>query len=220
MNDRLQQALLSAQRTQGSVALLVLDLDGFKAVNDSMGHGAGDRVLQQVASEIRSLLREVDTVARLGGDEFALLLPGTDGDGAIHTARKVLRHLSRPFVLDGRPLVVSGSIGIALSPDHGATPDVLLQKADIAMCVAKSGALGFAVYDADRDRPAHERLGLIDELREVIERAKIFCAQYPTDREPSDRRGDWRRNAGRAGSIPGKGPFCRVISSSLRSRQG
>lgn len=179
LHDRLQQAVLRAARDGESLTLMVLDLDGFKAINDSLGHHAGDRVLQQVASRLRALLREVDTVARLGGDEFAMLLPRTDADGAVLAARKVLGELNHPLLLDGKPLVVGGSVGISWFPEHGANADTLLQKADIAMYVAKTGGLGYAVYAPDRDHHAHRRLTLVTELREGIERDQFSFEYQP-----------------------------------------
>jgi diguanylate cyclase (GGDEF)-like protein len=179
LHDRLQQALLAAAKDAESLTLMVLDLDGFKAINDSLGHHVGDRVLQQIASRLRALLRDVDTVARLGGDEFAILLPGTDAEGAVRAARTVLQELNVPVVLDGRALVVGGSLGIAWFPQHGSSADTLLQKADIAMYVAKSGGLGHAVYAADRDHHAHRRLALVTELREGIERDQFFFEYQP-----------------------------------------
>jgi diguanylate cyclase (GGDEF)-like protein len=179
LNDRLRQAILTAERNRESLALMVLDLDGFKAINDSLGHHAGDRMLQEVASRLRSLLRDVDTVARLGGDEFALVLPRTGHEGAVLAARKVLRELSRPHVLEGHRSSVGGSIGIACFPEHGSNPDLLLQKADIAMYAAKSGGLGYAAYDVDRDRHTHGRLQLTTELREGIE-----AGQFALDFQP------------------------------------
>lgn len=179
LHDRLQQAILGAHRTGEPHALAILDLDGFKAINDSLGHHIGDRVLQHVASRLRGLLREVDTVARLGGDEFALLLPRTDLEGAVITARSVLQELSRPLPLDGHSLGLRGSLGIAWSPEHGSNADTLLQKADIAMYVAKSGGSGYAVYTPDRDRHAHRRLALMAELREGIERDEFSFDYQP-----------------------------------------
>src|SRR6185503_15979992 len=108
------------------LTLLVLDLDGFKDVNDTMGHQAGDRLLQLVGSRLRGTLREADTVARLGGDEFALILPSTDIEGAVLAARKVLQELATPFIVDGRSLAVRASIGVARFPDHGRTGEMLL----------------------------------------------------------------------------------------------
>jgi diguanylate cyclase (GGDEF)-like protein len=177
--ERLHQALVESARTGEPLALMVLDLDGFKPVNDSLGHLAGDRVLKQVAAQLRSLLRDVDTIARLGGDEFALLLPRTNGDGAAAVARAVVDRLRRPLTLDHQALVVGGSVGIAQFPQHGDTPEVLLQKADIAMYVAKSGNLGYAFYAEDRDHAAHQRLTLINELRAGIEAREFVCAYQP-----------------------------------------
>ncbi len=177
--DRLQQALADAARTSEPVALMVLDLDGFKPINDSLGHLAGDRVLKQVAFELRALLRDVDTIARIVGDEFALLLPGTDTAGATAAARAVVERLRHPLIVDGRPLVVGGSVGIAQFPQHGGTPEALLQKADIAMYAAKSANLSYAFYAEDRDQSAHQRLTLISDLRTGIEQRQFVCAYQP-----------------------------------------
>jgi diguanylate cyclase (GGDEF)-like protein len=177
--ERLQQALADAARTGEPLALMVLDLDGFKPINDSLGHLAGDRVLKQVAAQLRTLLRDVDTIARLGGDEFALLLPRTNAEAAVAAARAVVDRLRRPQMLDHQALVVGGSLGIAQFPQHGDTPEVLLQKADIAMYVAKSANLGYAFYAEDRDHAAHERLTLINEMRAGIEARQFVCAYQP-----------------------------------------
>ncbi len=149
LDDRLQQGVLAAARAAEPLALLMLDLDGFKTINDSFGHHAGDRVLQEVAGRIRSLLREVDTVARLGGDEFAIVLPRTDRDGATRTAEKILYGLERPLPLDGHVLTLAGSIGIALFPEHGSHCPELIQRADAAMYAAKRAHTGLAVYASD-----------------------------------------------------------------------
>ncbi|HEX2344534.1 MAG TPA: EAL domain-containing protein [Vicinamibacterales bacterium] len=179
LHDRLGYALLAAERASEPLGLLILDLDGFKAINDSLGHQAGDRVLQELAARLRALLRDGDTVARLGGDEFAFVLPRTDGDGAARAAREVLRAVDRSLVLDGRPLELRGSVGIAWCPEHGSDADVLLQKADIAMYVAKSGGLGYACYAPDRDRHAHRRLTLMTELRDGIARGQFSFDYQP-----------------------------------------
>lgn len=179
LHDRLRQALLGAQRAREPLAVMVLDLDGFKTINDSLGHHAGDHVLQEVAARLRALLREGDTVARLGGDEFAVMLPRTDSEGATLAAVKILQALSGPLMVEGRPLVVGGSLGIASFPEHGSSADALLQKADIAMYVAKCGAFGYAVYAPDRDRPAHRRLTLMTELRHSIERGQFSFDYQP-----------------------------------------
>ena len=179
LHDRLQQAILAAQRSRESLSLLVLDLDGFKAINDSLGHHAGDGALQEVAVRLQARLRDVDTVARLGGDEFALLLPRTDADGAILAARKILLDLGRPLVVEGHQAFIGASVGIACFPDHGANPDALLQRADIAMYVAKSGGLGCAVYAAVRDSEAHHQLARVTDLRDGINRSEFFLDYQP-----------------------------------------
>ena len=119
LQDRLAQALRVATRTNATLALLLLDLNGFKEINDTLGHHAGDRVLQCVASRVRGMLRDADTVARLGGDEFAVVLPATDVDGALLTAQKVLHEIEQPCVIDHRALSVRASLGIACFPEHG-----------------------------------------------------------------------------------------------------
>jgi diguanylate cyclase (GGDEF)-like protein len=177
--DRLRRALADGSRTGEPVALMVLDLDGFKPINDSLGHLAGDRVIQEVASQLRAQLSDGDTIARLGGDEFALLLPGAGTDAAVAAARTVVDRLRRPVMLDGQPLVVGGSVGIAQFPQHGNTPELLLQKADIAMYAAKSASLGYAVYAEDRDQAAHQRLTLINDLRAGIAERQFVCAYQP-----------------------------------------
>lgn len=164
--DRLQQELLKAQRTQTALALLYLDLDNFKAVNDTVGHQAGDLLLQQVAARLRGALRASDTVARLGGDEFAVLLPAaTDVTGATRAAATILHALAEPFTLHGQPRSVGASIGIALSAAD-TDPDTLLSQADSAMYSAKRARGGYVVAggewtppDPDRPRPAGGRPG-------------------------------------------------------------
>ena len=177
--DRLQQAVLAAHRSGEPLTLLVMDLDRFKEINDTMGHAAGDRLLQLVATRLRVALREADTVARLGGDEFALVLPSTDVEGAVSTAGKMLRELEQPFVIDGRSMGVRASIGVARFPEHGASAETLLQKADIAMYRAKAEASGVAVYSPQRDRHTHRRLALVADLSQAIDRHEFFVEYQP-----------------------------------------
>jgi diguanylate cyclase (GGDEF)-like protein len=179
LHDRLQQAIARAQRDSTTVALLLLDLDDFKRINDGLGHYAGDRTLQQVAARVRGFLREVDTVARLGGDEFAVILPATDERGAELTARRLLAEIERPLILDGQPVGVHASIGIALFPAHGATAEILLQKADASMYVAKQDRTGCSVYAAERDRHAHRRLSMIAEFRRGLEHLEFALDYQP-----------------------------------------
>lgn len=175
--DRLQQAILRAHRDDKGLAVLLIDLDGFKEVNDALGHHAGDLVLQEVATRLRHSLRASDTVARLGGDEFAVLLPATDVNRAELAARKVLHDLQYPFVADERPLLVSASIGIAGLPWHAATRDELLQKADAAMDLAKHDKTGYTIYTPSRDRRVTYRTSLASSMRQAID-ARQFVLDY------------------------------------------
>ncbi|OFW46995.1 MAG: hypothetical protein A3J29_09515 [Acidobacteria bacterium RIFCSPLOWO2_12_FULL_67_14b] len=177
LHDRLQQAILHAHRDEKSLALLVLDLDGFKEVNDALGHHAGDQVLQEVASRLKGTLRASDTVARLGGDEFAVLMPATDVNRAELAARKVLHDLEHPFQADGRAVMVTASIGIAGYPVHASNGDKLLQRADAAMYIAKNDKAGYSVYVAGRDPRDYERVGLAAALRKAID-AQQFVLDY------------------------------------------
>jgi diguanylate cyclase (GGDEF)-like protein len=175
--DRLQQAILRSHRDDRGVTVLLIDLDGFKEVNDVLGHHAGDLVLQEVAMRLRGSLRASDTVARLGGDEFAVLLPATDVNRAELAARKLLHDLEPPFVTDGRPLMVSASIGIAGVPWHASTSEELLQKADSAMYVAKNDRSGYTVYNPERDQRVYQRLSLASSMRQAID-GRQFGVEY------------------------------------------
>ena len=179
LHDRLDQATRIATREQTTLALLLLDLNGFKEINDTLGHHAGDRVLQCVASRLRATLREADTVARLGGDEFAVLLPFADLDGALLTAQKLLQEVEQPCVIDHRSLSVRASLGIASFPEHGGSADTLLQKADVAMYVAKTDGVGISVYAQNRDQNTHRRLTLISELRRGLDENQFFLEYQP-----------------------------------------
>ena len=179
LQDRLQQAALASARTSDPLSLIVIDLDGFKAVNDSLGHHAGDQLLQQIAGRLRGAVRDCDTVARLGGDEFGIVLIDTSLDAAAQLAKKIVQAVQQPILIRGQLLVVRASCGIAGCPDHGTAGDQLLQKADIAMYAAKHGALGFAVYAAERDRAAHTRLSLISDLRAGIDSEQFRCEYQP-----------------------------------------
>ena len=179
LQDRLQQAILMSSREQKALTLLVLDLDGFKEINDALGHHAGDRVLQQVAARLRATLRESDTVARLGGDEFAVVLPITDLDGGVLTAKKVLQDLEQPVFVEGCPLMVHGSIGIATFPAHGSGGQELLQKADVAMYLAKGDRSGFAIYVPERDRNTEQRLTLTTALRRGLDQQQFLLEYQP-----------------------------------------
>lgn len=177
--DRLDQAVLLARHETSTVAVLMMDLDRFKDVNDTLGHRYGDLLLQQVAERFRAELRESDTLARLGGDEFAALLMDTDGMGATLTAGRLLSALTHPFDLDGHPFYVATSIGIAVYPDHGDDAASLLRRADVAMYNAKRRAVGSALYSATTDPNSTERLRLVAGLREAVKEKSFHLVYQP-----------------------------------------
>ena len=179
LHDRLDQAARVANREGTTLALLLLDLNGFKEINDTLGHHAGDRVLQCVAARLRATLRDADTVARLGGDEFAVVLPLADIDGALLAAQKILHEIAGPCVIEDRSLSVRASLGIACLPEHGSSADTLLQKADVAMYVAKTEDVGISVYAPNRDRHTHRRLTFISELRKGLDENQFFVEYQP-----------------------------------------
>ena len=179
LHDRLDQAARIATREGTTLGLLVLDLNGFKEINDTLGHHAGDRLLQCVAGRLRATLREADTVARLGGDEFAVLLPFADLDGALLTAQKLLQEIEQPCVIDHRSLSVRASLGIACFPEHGSSADTLLQKADVAMYVAKAEGVGISVYAPSRDQNTQRRLTFVSELRKGLDENQFFVEYQP-----------------------------------------
>jgi len=180
LNDRLRQAILTAQRERRSIALLVMDMNGFKEVNDALGHDVGDQLLQQVAFRLESLLRGSDTMARLGGDEFAVLPAGeTRSDGGAMTAKKILAALERPFAIADRSIQASASIGIAVYPDHGQDALTLLRHADVAMYIAKRSGRGYAVYASRQDDHDAARLELMAELRYAIGHDELVLQFQP-----------------------------------------
>jgi diguanylate cyclase (GGDEF)-like protein/PAS domain S-box-containing protein len=180
--DRLDQAILLARRQQTRVALLIIDLDHFKEVNDTFGHQAGDQLLRQVGERFVGELRETDTVARLGGDEFAVVLLAADADAAGVIATKLLAALERPFVVEGQALDVGASIGIAVYPDHADTADTMLRRADIAMYVAKRSRRTHATYTRDHDEPGDSRLALMAQLRQAINDGALTLHYQPIAR--------------------------------------
>ncbi len=167
--DRLQQAIYSARRENSPLALLMMDLDRFKEINDTLGHHVGDRLLQQVAARLLGTLRESDTVARLGGDEFAILLPHTSIEDARHLGSRTLNTLEQVFSVDGHQLYIGASIGIAAYPHHGTSGQTLIQRADVAMYVAKRNKLSQSVYDPSEDQHSVGRLALMSDLRTALD---------------------------------------------------
>jgi len=139
LSDRLQMALVHARRTQGSTAVVYLDLDGFKQVNDTWGHGCGDILLQLVAQRLLATVREEDTVARLGGDEFVLLLWQVSGiEYAVKAATRAIQAVLKPYTVEGHTVQITTSAGVSLFPGHGEDPESLMKSADGALYAAKA----------------------------------------------------------------------------------
>jgi diguanylate cyclase (GGDEF)-like protein len=179
-HDRVHQALTSARREHVPVAVMIMDLDRFKEVNDTLGHASGDELLKQVGLRLSESLRESDTVARLGGDEFGVLLPKVvDAEAAVAVARKLRTTLEEPFTIHGLALQMEASVGIALYPDHGGDVQSLLQRADVAMYVAKEHPAGCEVYTRERDDYSPDRLTLLTELRRAIDRGELVLHYQP-----------------------------------------
>jgi diguanylate cyclase (GGDEF)-like protein/PAS domain S-box-containing protein len=178
-SDRLGQALLHARRDGDLLGVLLLDVDRFKEVNDTLGHHLGDTVLQQVSRRFVDALRESDTVARLGGDEFAMVLPDVTVEGAIEAARKLREALATPLHLNGRDYYVAASIGIVVCPDHGDDATTLLKRADVAMYSAKRAATGYAVYSAELDPNSQTRLSISSGLRHAIDQDQLVLHYQP-----------------------------------------
>jgi len=169
-----------ASRPDGrAVALLIVDLDRFKEINDALGHHLGDQLLRQIGPRLASQLRNGDLLVRLGGDEFAVLLADTDLASATGVAQRLLGALEEPFDLDGVALHVDASIGLALCPDHADTPIALLQRADVAMYQAKAGHHGWQTYTLVGDYQARDRLQTIEDLRGALARDELVVHYQP-----------------------------------------
>ncbi len=180
-NDQLDLSLLNAQREDRSVAVLFVDLDRFKDINDTLGHTFGDRLLPLVAARLKRCLRAEDTLARLGGDEFTVILHDLERpDDAHNVARKILESFADPFKLDGRVCYLSASIGISVSPDHGDDRESLLKHADIAMYRAKEeGRNRYCLYSAKMSERSLERLDLENDLRRAVDNQDLQIVFQP-----------------------------------------
>lgn len=180
-NDRLEQVLAHGKRADKLAALLFLDLDRFKGINDSLGHNIGDELLKVVADRLRKCLRKEDTLARLGGDEFTLILPFLHhAEGASMVAQNILYALEQPFSLSGHELYISGSIGIALFPLDGDSVGELVRNADTAMYAAKNqGGNSYQFYSEKMNSRAASRLGMETQLRHALARGELALHYQP-----------------------------------------
>jgi diguanylate cyclase (GGDEF)-like protein len=176
--DRVDQAILTARRNGESAAVMFLDIDHFKEINDTLGHEAGDLLLQGLATRLRDQMRANETLARLGGDEFAILCSGS-ADDAILLAERLHASLQQPFVVCDLPLEIAISVGVATFPEHGDDTDTVLRHSDVAMYLAKQAHAGTAVYDEDQDSHDAARLALAGELRRAIEEEQLVLHFQP-----------------------------------------
>ncbi|MEA2487483.1 MAG: hypothetical protein QOF16_1137 [Actinomycetota bacterium] len=169
-HERVEHARLLAKREDVKLAVIFLDLDRFKEINDALGHASGDALLIEVAARLKRVLRESDTVARLGGDEFGVLLPALPEEGNVIAAvDTLLAAFDEPFVWPELTLKVEASIGIALYPEHGTDAGSLIRHADVAMYAAKKTSSGYSVYASDQDQHTRDRLALVEGMRNAID---------------------------------------------------
>jgi diguanylate cyclase (GGDEF)-like protein len=180
-HDRLQQALAQARREQSRVGVLFIDLDGFKNINDSLGHIAGDELLKDTALRLGAAVRDVDTVGRFGGDEYVVILPQLQATLEIEAViERIMAALERPFTINERESFISCSIGATVFPEDGLTADELLRKADTAMYGAKSAGRSRCVFfTKEMDVRVQDRLALSSDLRRAIERDELFVVYQP-----------------------------------------
>jgi diguanylate cyclase (GGDEF)-like protein/PAS domain S-box-containing protein len=181
LEERLEETIRAGERDMKPCAVLLMDLDGFKSVNDSLGHPAGDRLLLQVAERMRRVLRKADTVARYGGDEFAVVPWGaTDVSRAVLIAEKILNTMDQPFAIDDQSISVSLSIGIAAFPQHADDALTLIRRADVAMYTAKRARSGFSVYSVDQEGGENgEGVPLVGKLRYAIDQFELVLHYQP-----------------------------------------
>ena len=180
--DLVQSTLAGAGRRKNLGAVMLMDLDRFKDVNDTLGHHNGDLLLQRIASRLDSVLRNTATVARLGGDEFAILVTDvSDRQAIVPIVRRILKVLEEPVVVGGLALQVEASIGIAMFPEHGRTVDAVMRAADVAMYVTKEQRSGYEFYDEERHEHRHDagRLALIGELRRAMDETELVLYYQP-----------------------------------------
>ena len=180
LHHRLEREIRSSHAYERRVGLLVLDLDGFKEINHTLGHQIGDDLLQQIAARLSDAIAASHPLARLGGDEFAVIVPGVeDPQEGPRIANEILKSLDNSFELNGLAVNVQASIGIALCPEHGTTADSLMQRADIAMYAAKRTKSGSALYSPELNHTSQRRLFLMGELRRALIQDQLFLLYQP-----------------------------------------
>jgi len=179
LRDNLEQAINVGRHTNIPFALLMVDLNRFWEINSTLGHNNGDALLQQVGLRLQEALQESHTLASLGGDEFAVLLPTADADNAVRMAENILQMLDTPFEIAGFMLEVDAYVGIALFPDHGTSPHLLMQHADVATSIAKKTGRNFAIYAVEHDPYSPQRLKLMGELRHAMSNNQLSLHYQP-----------------------------------------
>lgn len=179
IQERLQQGIYVARREKGSVAILMVDLDRFKEVNDTLGHHVGDELLKEVGIRLQKALREADTIGRLGGDEFAVVMPGADVEEAGKVARRLQKTLRDSFDLQEGTFMVSASMGLAVYPENGVDVGTLLKRADIAMYEAKQNYEGVSVYNPESDQNTPGRLSLLADLHQALDLEQLELFYQP-----------------------------------------
>ncbi|MGQ0656225.1 MAG: putative bifunctional diguanylate cyclase/phosphodiesterase [Betaproteobacteria bacterium] len=181
LEDRLTQAIALSRRNRKLTAVMFVDLDRFKGINDSLGHAAGDALLKEVSRRLVNQLRVGDTICRIGGDEFVVVLPEIKRSSDVaQVAAKVIEQLAAPLVIDARDLIVTGSIGIAVFPDDGDDAETLIRSADAAMYHAKElGRANYQFFTAEMNQAASRRLALESELRRAVAREELVLHYQP-----------------------------------------
>ena len=178
--DRLEQAIQAALRQKASLAFLILDIDGFKEINDTLGHYNGDRLLKQVVTRLQGMVRKSDTLARVGADEFAVLMQiKPDNENIIRIISKIQKIFIKPFSIDGLEFEIQASIGVSIFPEHGKGMDTIMQRANLALFAAKQGSKKYIIYSSRLDQHNPHRLTMMGELRQAIENDELILHFQP-----------------------------------------